>query len=844
MEAVFNLREKNKSEDWYKSVMNTIVPFNNTNMESYEKYRLIYAILNNDGSVLFRQLYELCNPEGDMFKLPFEQDREIVIYNRLYPKFMYLVGQMLKRGDNFDVLLLSDRDNAAKDAELKKVLEAAINQELMIFQAQLEAGGANAEQIEESMRTMPKPEDIDIKNFKSEMEIFYNDVVEYFKVKFDIKSLKSLSFKHVLAVDRCFMVVIEKNGQPHPMVLNTLHCGFHKNSNEERIEKGDYWWYRTPITVTEAIDELEGKVEDDVLERLRGYTSSNYLTPNAAWDITSGQAKSQYNYLSVEEGMESRFHDNRYIGQSTGTSGDRRYRANQLIWKTYLEFKAYREVIFLTMFNEYNEVVTEVVDSKYPIPEDAATTFIINRYNQKAKRYEWIDEFGNVVYAEKMYIPRRYEITRYGYDIFTDMREVPNQPLSIDNPYDFELSCKGRIFSGLNAESISLVERALPSLLQYTFVKDLQNRELAKYEGYIKNIDASQIPDYLAMDENGNPLYEGADKLKVWRYLRRTLGDSYYDPTATTSGLPNNQRTTAVTAEQAGSIGEIVNMQQLLDLIDREMGMQMLVPPQAEGIYSPSSNVSDNQQAIAQSYTMAEEYFRLHQLVIKETVNEYVTQFTNYYRRFFENNPEKTETFLNYVTSDGMKKTIRIKPELLNHEDLGIFIHDGDYNERYRQMMTQMIQPLAQNAGEGAERISELVMAMTRGDSPEKVHKMIATAAREQEQRMQQQQQIQQQMQEQQLQAQAQMKQQDHNNKLEQITLTKQMDAEIKAMDVYKFTDDLNQDKDGVPDHIEAYKAMRGLSQKDRELDIKEKDIATKERIARISKKENTKSSK
>ena len=79
---------------------------------------------------------------------------------------------------------------------------------------------------------------------------------------------------------------------------------------------------------------------------------------------------------------------------------------------------------------------------------------------------------------------------------------------------------------------------------------------------------------------------------------------------------------------------------------------------------------------------------------------------------------------------------------------------------------------------------------------------------------------------------------------MEQITLTKQMDAEIKAMDVYKFTDDLNADKDGVPDHIEAYKAMRSLSQKDRELDIKEKDIATKERIARISKKENTKSTK
>lgn len=827
MEGIYGLKMKNKTPDWYKSVMEAIVPFNNTNIDSYNKKRMIYAILNNDISLIEQQIKKMCRPEGEMFVVPFEEDREIVVYNRLYPKYMYLVGQKLKRGANFDVVLNSDRSIAYKNEQLKEFIEQVVDEEIGLYDATANMPAEEAQKYYEQMKSLPDVKAIDPVEFKTELEIFTSDVIEYFKNKFDYKYIETLSFKHILAQDMGFVGIIEQNGQPVPMVFNPLHFGFNKSSDEYKVEKGDFWWYRTPITVAQAYDELMDKVEDEVMDRLGTYAGSAYLTPNATWDVTSSSSRSQYNYLSVEEGYQRRDYDSRYIGQSTGSGSNRRFMSSRLLWKTYLQFKAFKEVVFVTSINNYGVEVTDVMPANYDIPKQAIRIKFTNRYGRDSIKYEWTED-GNPVVAEKMWIPRRYEVTRYGSDIYVDMRECPNQPLNIDNPSDFELSAKGRIFSGLNAEPMSLVERAIPSLLQYIYVKDLQNRELAKYEGFIKNIDVSQIPDQLAIGPDGQPLYEGVDKLAIWRYLRRSLGDSYSDPTLTTSGLLNNQKSVPVKPEIAGSIQEIILMQQLLDLIDKEMGLQMLVPPQAEGIYSPSSNVTDNQQAIVNSYTMAEEYFLMHNDLLKSVIDEYVIQFREYYRRFFEDHPDKTETFLNYNTPSGSKRVIKITPEVLSHEDLGIFIKDGVYNETYRKTMESLVHALAQNRAEGVETISELVMALSKGESPETVHKMITLAAKRQEERMQQMQQAQsaQTMEIQRMKMDE--KQMDHQNKLEQITLTKEFDKEIKAIDIFKFAEDKNQDKDGVPDYIEAMKTVRELNQKDRELDIKEKDVLAK----------------
>lgn len=845
-EPIYNLKvsESKKTKEWYRRIMEYVVPFNNTAVTDYNKMRAAYGLINNDITIFKEALDTLCKPEGEFFSVPFEIDQEYAVYNRLYPKVMYIVGEMLKRNDKFDVFINSDLLNKMKEKEFRQEIEKSIDEwiQLQIEMQDLQKTGASPIQLQDyydKMRSHPEPQALADTDYKAEIEIFCEKVIDYFQNKFKIKRKKALSIKHAVASDRVFIGVIERNGRPEPFVFNSIHAGFHKSPNDEEVEKGDYFWYRTAITYAQAYDELKDKVSKEDLDKLSTYVGISSNRPNEKWDIKSGKAEFQHDYSFVEGARAATDVTEKHVGQSMGTGTAWRYHTDRLIWKTYIQFKAYTHVIFLTYINELGKRITEIVPSNYPIPEDATLVKYKNRYGMDSKRYEWIDEFGNPMYAEKLWIPRRYEVTRYGSDIYVDHRQCRFQPTSIDNPFDFSLGIKGGFFTSLNSHPISLVERAAPSLMQYIFIKMLQNKELAKYEGYIKNIDVAQIPDYLTQDENGDPLYEGVDKLAVWRYYRRKLGDSYFDSETSGTGIPSPQRTAPVKPEIAGAIGEITNMQNLLDLIDREMGLQMLVPPQAEGIFLPHSNVSDNMQALNQGYTMAEEFFARHNDIWEAVAGEYLKQFIAYYRQFFEDNPEVEETFLNYVNSENHRVVIKITPELLEHEDLGVFIQDTTSSDAYRRHMMMNIQPLAQNAGEGVEIISNIVMSLTRGDSPADIHKKIVLASKKQQERMERMQEMQ-----------AQMAAREQQGEFEKLQLESQLEMqetdneyahkkEIAALDLFKFTQDKNQDQDDIPDYLESLKLIRQLNQKDRELDIKEREASIKAKQVNLKKSQN-----
>lgn len=841
MEPIYNLKvaENKKDKKWYKQLMDYIVPINTSAVWDYQKMRGIYAILNNDITYIKANLDSLCRPLGEEFSLPFEIDEEIVVYNKLFPKFMYLVGQMNKRKDALDIVFSSDSANEAKTRELREIYERSINELIQITfeQADMANQGASPEELQqyyEQMRSQIEPQDLDVKTFKSEVEEFYADVIDYFKYKFNTDRLKELSFKHAVASDKCFIGIIEENGRPVPKIFNPLHFGFHKSPDIEYIQHGDYWWHKQAITISQAYDELQHKVSKEELEKLATYTGISTLRPNDAWDVKSGKAQPQYDYSHVQESWSATTHE-RYVGQAMGSGSSRRYNTERLVWKTYMEFKAYRKVIFLTYTDEYGKVIVEVVPDSFEIPKEATTVRFKNKWGMDSKRKEWVDLNGNPMYAEELWIPRRYEVTRYGSELYVDCREVPNQPISLDNPFEFELSAKGKIFTSLNSEPISLVERALPSLLQYIFIKNLQNRELSKYEGFIKNIDTSRIPDMMPKDEDGNPLYEGVDNLAIWRYFRRKLGDSYFDDSMTSTGLPNYQKSTPIKPEISGAISEILAMQNVLDLIDREMGFQMLVPPQAEGIYEPNSNVSDNQQALQQGYTQAEPYYLAHNEIWRAVTNEYLKQFREYYIRYFEENPESTETHLHYITPEGSRKTITVTPDKLQHEDFGLFLYDGSYSESYRQYMTSLLHAVAQNQGEGAQQISQMVMAITRGDSPEKIHKMIALADKRQQERAQELQQMQQQMQAMQQAREDRLEQEKMRNEYIMNREDNETKERIAALNMFRLYDQ-EVDQDEIPQYLEVADKIldmeskkKQLQQKDRELDIKEKQSNKKE---------------
>jgi len=287
------------------------------------------------------------------------------------------------------------------------------------------------------------------------------------------------------------------------------------------------------------------KLSEEDLNQLGVYNYANNTRVDKRHSVV-GETKSNtqrkvFQEFTSEYLRSTRSKDDKRVGQHQGSGTSRQYYTERLVWETHIEFKAFREVLFLSYLDEYNKEITKIVPSNFEIPEDHTTYNIENKFHNKSKVYQWIEN-GVQYSAEKLWIPRRYEVTRLGSDIYVDYREVPNQPIDVDNPYKgFELSYKGKIFTNLNSESISPIQRATPLQFQYFFVKHIENRELAKYQGYVMDVDIDQIPDYFEVDHEGEKI-PGRDKTALWSLYLKKQGRNYYSGSQSADGLPVSTR--------------------------------------------------------------------------------------------------------------------------------------------------------------------------------------------------------------------------------------------------------------------------------------------------------------
>lgn len=803
---------------WFADYLNYIVPYNTTVVSNYNQMKLWYDVVNDNIDGFRAELRQFCKPGIDSsISKEIDLDEEIVHYNRIFSKYSYLNGEMLKRNDKHFAMFLSEEAIEFKDNELKEELVKALQEQLLLKFEQTRmtlAGGSriDAEDYGNQMKSMPNPEEIPA-NFKSSLEIFTNDVLKYCHHSEEILRKKSLAFKHMITSDRCVFYVGERYGKPGIHVVNPLTFGFHKSPDEYRIEKGDYAWSRTTLTMAEVINLYGDILTQKQIETLATYTYGSSLAVNERHKVIGGgEPKVTYDPTSFEMGLHMQDSLHKTVGQAQGSGTNKRYNNSRLIYKTHFEFKAFRELTFLSYYDEFGKEVTEVHPGEYNIPDSATKISFTNKYGRKSNKYEWVDILGMSYTAEKIWIPRRYEVTRLGSDIYLNYREVPNQPLNLDDPYgSFTLSYKGRIMTSVNSESISLVGRAIPSQFQYNFIKHILTKELSKYEGYIKNIDVDQIPDYLELDEQGQPL--GVDKLAIWRYFRRVFGDSYYSGSQNSGGLPNPNRTAAVRPEVAGAVAELFNLQRMLDLIDREIGMSMAIPLQAEGQVTSNSNASDNMRSLQQGYTMIEWYMMEFSEIVRNTLEEYLQQFTGYYKNFFRENPNIKEHFLHYVVPGNSRQAVKVLPEYLDYGNIGLFLTADQSDDEYRKMiMNYALQPLAQNAGEGAEMISTLVKAITSGSSREEIHKMIVLAAKDQEARAREFEKI----------------RGENAARLQDSKRQIMEDQQSHEIDKIVLENSMSKDADEIPAELEATKVLSEIRQKDRELDIKQQDVSTR----------------
>lgn len=813
------ISEKEKYKDdgqWFKDYLHATIPTLLPNSDDYNAMITAYKVVNNDLTDFKEMLNRFCNPLGEDIG---EVDEEIQPYPELHNAVNILKGEVVQRRDQLHIMLLSA--NAIKDKN-RKMLEAiklSVDEKLAVDlqKMEMQMQGMDEKQTEEfvqQLRTQLEPEDLAQKNWLSEMEIFYNKALEFCNFDQEILDKRVDTMADLAIADRMFIYSGWKHGRPVLEVRNPLYMLWHKSPNEKKVHKSGWQAYQKPVSVIDAMQEYELSEED--IKKLqitfgRGLDKRHALgqTNELVFDHTRQD-------LLINQSKPN-------IDKTIGLNQTSTFLTNNrtLIWETHFEFKAFKELIFLTFKDEYGETITKTLDSDFEIPKSARKEKFINRYDQKAERFIWQDhdiEFQ----AERIWIPRKYEIVRLGADVYPVVREVPYQTTNIERPFEtFELSTKGAVVNARNAKSVSLVQRAIPPYLQLLWVKHVMNRELAKYQGAIQAIDIDQIPDSLGQDHQGNNI---RDKLAAYlAILKKTNKDIYSGTQASYGSLPPSTRSPGSNGYLIGTAVELMNLHQLSELIKQEIAMAMGISPQRLASFQQGSNVSDNQQSLQQSYAITEPYFFVHSNIWKDALNDWLCNFRTYCETQMRVR-NISELSFQYWLPGNIEQILEVTPDSVQHTDIGLFLNSSSSFERYAELMLQNAQAFAQNQGQGITAVSQIIKDIVSKASPEEIHKRIAIEEEKVHQRQMELQQQSIQSQQQLLDQQAQMDERKFEQEKELVVLkeserriTEVQKATVSALGFSKETD---VDNDGTPDVIELMNH-----------DLKEKDLNLKTTI-------------
>ena len=826
---------------WFKDYAEWIVPANNEVVDDYQTLKDCYDIVNGNLDNFKEKFKKFCNP----LQLPdVGEDDFIEPYPKIHNKINVLKGELLKRGDNFRVVLLTSKAIKDKNKQMVESIRESVERELgaELQKMQMMMEGMSEEemaQFEEELREELTPEDIAQKDFLADWEIFHNKILKYAYYDQDIKLKQMGTFEDLCTADKFFVYSGFKHGKPYLEERNTLFTGYHKSPNQYFVHKGDYVWYKKAVTTADIYNEYQQYLDDDQLEELMSGSANNNHRVDGRHDVMSGNARAVFDHnkqhltrdlINKTEGVDS-IDALKQVGNSMSQGYNNASAENQLHWETHIEFKAFKEVIFLTYNDDYNESITTVLDGKARniISDDAEKVNKINMYGDYVDTYVWTDPVSETVYeAMILYIPRKYEVIRLGEGIYPIYREVPFQRTNINAPYSsFELSTKGVIGSARNSPSVSLVQRALPAYFEYLYVKKVQNEELSKYQGFIQSIDVDQIPDELGQDEDGNPV---RDKIQAYLlHLKKTNRDLYSGSQSSLGALPPNTRSPGSSGYALGTAMELYNLQNLADMLDREIGMAMGISPQREAQFSSNSNVTDNQQAITQSHHITEPYFFLHNEVWRSALNDYLRNFITYCKTQLELNPESEYLIFDYIAPDGVRDLIKVTPDLLAMEDVGLWTSNNMKQQDYLQRMEHLSFSIAQNGGEGMEEISTIVKAITSDASPEEIHKMIQLASQKQKDRLQQAEEAQREHEASLAAAENERQSLEAQNRKDEIILQEALrkDREIEVM-LTRYG--IDADRDNIPDVVQKQKIENDKIIADAKLRLDEREIKRKEK--------------
>lgn len=751
-----SLKEKQEDDNqWAKDTIDFILqhgasPINKDYSRKLSNYQLFNNIINQE------DFARECNPLGiDANQL----STAIMPYNKTYNKIQVLLGEELKRRFRFKTILVNSEGIKskleAKNLMLKQILESKIQQVIQnLSTSQQQHTPLNMEDLDQYYNT----------SYQESREILMSKILKYLVQSLSIKEKMNDAFKHALLSGEEHVYVGLHNNSPVLDVLNPLGVFYHKSGDVKYIQDALFAGYKCYLTFAEVLDKYSQYLSKEDLDLLDNKNSG-----------------------SIERNLYEIPYDSEY-STSQGSYGPH-HTTDYLV--QHVEWISQKRVGFLKYINEYGDIQEDIVSEDFEHPPYAKKIEVKKEFNKKCVYYTWED--NNVPYSvEYSWIPEVWTGTKIGDNIYTLVGPKQTQFRSVDDPFKVKLGYHGLVYSAMNAESISLMDRMKPFQYLYFIVMDKLKKFIAQDKGRVFHFDTTMVDPKLGWE-------------KTLYYLTE-LNIDFYNPLQNADKPGWSQRGKVSSSTDLSQTQNINNYIILLDALDQQISDVAGVNRQREGQATPNEAVTNTQSNIQMSSNITEIYFKAHDTLWTEILTSLAQNAQAAYKG--------KNVLKQFILDDQSLATLEIEPESLENSDFGVFLTDATEEENVFQTLQQWGQALIQN---DKATFSDMIK-MLKTSSTEELESIIESAEKQREQQLAQQQQ-------QEFEFQAQQEQRRQEFELEKQARDHQNKLLIAEIDSLKFQKDQDANDNGIPDQFELDKFRTETKLKERKLDIEQQKV-------------------
>jgi hypothetical protein len=740
------------------------------NIDYYE--RLSFLTTTGNRTSNFRKLinYDLFNGKFNIKDLeyvynPFAYTNENLTfpasmqhYDIISPSLMSLIGEEIKRADNFRVVAEDADSISRKERMLTEKIKYLLKEQLM---SEIDPENVDPNNKPTSLEELIKYEKYNSSDY---IEITANKMLAYLKRNLNTKYLFSKGWKDALIAGEEIYWTGISNGEPIARRCNPPDITVVLDGDSDFIDDAIAVVETRLLSPATILDEYGDELKSSEIDELEELVKSISSRGTA---IRGPLILPQFS--STDPG---------YANFNNTTNGEVRLVINGLIRVVRVEWMSMEKVGILKYPDENGQIQEVQVDETFKLTPEL---------KEQGWEVEWF------------WINEPWEGIKIGDRIYTAIRPKVNQRRKLDNPYYSKLGYSGLIYNATNSVSVSFIDRMKPYQYLYNILMYRLELAFASDMGKIFLMDLAQIPRS-----------EGID-LDQWMYYLKAMKIGFINSHeegkrgSRQGHISNFNQFQSIDMSLSNTIQQYINS---LEYIKNQVSFLTGISAQRLGEIQASEGVGNVNNSLAQSSNITEYYFNAHDEVKRRVYTSLLECAKIAWRE-----GKKVQ----YVLDDLGIELLNIDGLDMENTELGVFLSNSQKDKEVIDTLKGLFQSALQS---DKANLSDIASVIGK-DSIQEITKLLEQREKEKLERDQQNQQQQLKVEQDQITIQnkiheEQLADKQSDRELQQYiadtnNATKIQVAEIGAL---SFAENKDTDNNGVPDVIE----QANLSLKERDL--------------------------